>query len=158
MSSIDEIKESYKVKFDANNPKEDPGLINITNFGKLLLHMNRYKFEKRIEDINLIIKGGKIKDTKLIDECTKQINEIKNSLNDILKKFKEDEDLSDHILFYMQRNYDYYLNRPEALDTYQRIGNSLLEENVAKFIKYEKIFIVYNEKLNDINKQLNINN
>ena len=34
----------------------------------------------------------------------------------------------------------------------------MLKENVEKLIKYEKIFILYNEKLIDINKKLKVNN
>ena len=32
MSTIDEIRGLYKDKFDANNPKQDPSIINLINF------------------------------------------------------------------------------------------------------------------------------
>lgn len=57
----------------------------------------------------------------------------------------------------MKRKDEYYRSKPEALDAY-RIGNSIIKENVEKFIKYEKIFILYDERLIQTNKLLNINN
>ena len=158
MFKIDEIKGNYKDYFDANNPKEQPGIINIINFGRLSIHLDRYKFATRIDNINRIIKEGKIQDMRLIDACKKQINEINVSLEDIRKKIKEDEKLTDDVLFHMQRNYDYYKRTPEALKTYQRIGNALIKENVEKLVKYEKLFIIYDEQLMNIYKQLKINN
>ena len=158
MSKIDKIRGDYKDYFDANDPKEEPGIINITNFGRLAINFDRYKFTTRIENINKIIKEGKIKDTTLIDACKKQLNDINISLEDIRKKIKEDEQLTDDVLFDMQRRYDYYQSIPEAFETYQRIGNALIKENVEKFIKYEKIFIIYDEQLMNIYKLLKINN
>ena len=158
MSTIDEIRKYYRDKFDAKNPKEEPLFINLINFGLLDIHMSDYKFEKKMEDINRIINEGKIQDTKLIEECSKQLRDMKVSIDDILKKRKEDEDLSELVLFHMQSKYKYYLKRPEALDTYQKVANSIIKENVEKLIKYEKIFLLYNEKLIDISKQLKINN
>ena len=158
MSTIDEIRGLYKDKFDATNPKQDPSIINLTNFGQLELRIKRYKFEKRIEDTNKAIKEAKNQDTNIIEECAKQLNDIKLSIDNILKQMKEDKDLSGSVLFYMKLKYDYYLSSPEGLEAYQSVGNSMLKENVEKLIKYEKIFILYNEKLIDINKELKVNN
>ena len=158
MSTIDEIRGLYKNKFDANNPKQDPSIINLLNFGQLELRIEKYKFEKRIEDTNMAIKEAKNQDTNIIEESAKQLNVIKLSIDDILKKMKEDKELSGTVLFYIKLKYDYYLSSPEGLEAYQSVGNSMLKENVEKLIKYEKIFILYNEKLIDINKKLKVNN
>ena len=56
----------------------------------------------------------------------------------------------------MQLKYDYYLEKPEALETYYKIVNSIIKENAEKLIKYEKIFLIYNENFLEINKKLNI--
>ena len=158
MSTIDEIRGLYKDKFDVNNPKQDPSIINLLNFGQLELRIKKYKFEKRIKETNMAIKEAKSQDTNIIEECAKQLNDIKLSIDDILKKMKEDKELSGTVLFYMKLKYDYYLSSPEGLEAYQSVGNSMLKENVEKLIKYEKIFILYNEKLIDINKKLKVNN
>jgi hypothetical protein len=158
MSTIDEIRGLYKDKFDANNPKQDPSIINLMNFAEFEYRIEKYKFEKRIEDINIAIKEAKNQDTNIIEECAKQLNDIKLSIDNILKQMKEDKDLSGSVLFYMKLKYDYYQSSPEGLEAYQSVGNSMLKENVEKLIKYEKIFIIYNEKLIDINKQLKVNN
>ena len=52
--------------------------------------------------------------------------------------------------------YDYYLEKPEALETYNKIVNSIIKENAEKLIKYEKIYLIYNENFLEINKKLNI--
>lgn len=44
--------------------------------------------------------------------------------------------------------YEYYIDRLEAIKSYKRIASSILKENV------EKIFLIYNEKFININKQL----
>ena len=80
-----------------------------------------------MSDITKIINEGKIKDIKTIEQFTKQINNIKVAIDDIFKK-KEEEKISENILFNMELKYKYY-----------------------KLFKYEKIFILYNEFFVDIN-------
>ena len=158
MSIIDKIRGLYKDKFNANDPKDDPSIINLMNFVEFEYRIEKYKFEQRIEDINTAIKKAKNQDANIIEECAKQLNDIKYSIDDILKKMKEDKELSGTVLFYMKIKYNYYLSSPEGSEAYQSVGNSMLKENVEKLIKYEKIFILYNEKLIDINKKLKVNN
>ena len=56
----------------------------------------------------------------------------------------------------MQKKYDYYLEKPEALETYYSIVNSIIRENPEKLIRFEKIYLIYNEIFLEINKKLNI--
>ena len=57
----------------------------------------------------------------------------------------------------MELKHSRYLGNPEALETYNRIVNSIIKENAEKLIHFEKIFLIYNESFLDINKKLNIN-
>ena len=68
MSIIDEIRGFYKDKFNANDPKDDPSIINLMNFVEFEYHIEKYKFEKRIEDINTAIKEAKNQDTNIIED------------------------------------------------------------------------------------------
>ena len=59
-----------------------------------------------MSDITKIINEGKIKDIKTIEQFTKQINNIKVAIDDIFKK-KEEEKISENILFNMELKYKY---------------------------------------------------
>ena len=154
MSSIDRIKSDYIDKFDYL--KNKTSTLNLMNFSTFEIHISSYKLEQKMEDLENKIKEGKIKDAKIIEQCTEQLNNMKVTIKDIFKKIKEDEQTSNHILYNMELKYDDYSEVPEALDIFKRISSSILKENVEKLIKYEKIFLLYNEFLIDINKQLNI--
>jgi hypothetical protein len=80
---------------------------------------------------------------------------MKASIDEIEKTILEDENTND-VLYDMQLKYDYYLEKPEALETYYKIVNSIIKENAEKLIKYEKIYLIYNENFLEINKKLNI--
>ena len=80
---------------------------------------------------------------------------MKASIDEIEKTILEDENTND-VLYDMQLKYDYYLEKPEALETYIKIVNSIIKENAEKLIRYEKIFLIYNENFLEINKKLNI--
>ena len=57
----------------------------------------------------------------------------------------------------MQLKYNYYLGKPEALETYNKIVNRIIKENAEKIFRFEIIFLIYNENFLEINKKFNIN-
>ena len=152
--TIDDIRKYYKFKYD-DSSTEKPSLLNRMNFALFRIHTDPYKLGEKIEKANKIIKEGKIKDSKIVEECLKQINDMKASIDEIEKTILEDENTND-VLYDMQLKYDYYLEKPEALETYIKIVNSIIKENAEKLIRYEKIFLIYNENFLEINKKLNI--
>ncbi len=156
MSSIDRIRRDYHDKFDY--PEEKPSILNLMNFTTFDIHISSYKLEQKMEDIDKIIKEGKIKDTKIIEQCTKQLNNMKATIDDIYKKKKEDINMSFSFLYPMERKYDFYAEKPEAFETFKRIATSIIKEKIDKLIKYEKIFILFNDICIDLIKKLNINN
>ena len=154
VETIDDIRKYYIFKYD-DSSTEKPSLLNRMNFALFRIHTDPYKLEEKIEKANKIIKEGKIKDSKIVEECLKQINDMKASIDKIEKAILEDENTND-VLYDMQLKYDYYLEKPEALETYNKIVNSIIKENAEKLIKYEKIYLIYNENFLEINKKLNI--
>ncbi len=157
MSSIDDIKKEYFYKFD-NFPKEKPSAISYMNFAMFDIHVSRYKLQEKMAIINKTIEEGKIKDNKILEQCTKQLNNMKATIDDIYKKKKEDINMSFSFLYPMERKYDFYAEKPEAFETFKRIATSIIKENIDKLIKYEKIFILFNDICIDLIKKLNINN
>ena len=153
---IDSIRNAYTVNVD-DEPDELPGVINLMNFANFQLRISSYKLEQKMEDLNKCIKEGKIKDTKLIEEYTKLLNEMKITIDDIFKKMKEDRDASEEILYDKELGYEYNNIIPQDVESYKKLANSIIKENVEKLIKYEKIIILYSEKFIDINKQINSN-
>ena len=87
MSSIDDIKKEYFYKFD-NFPKEKPSAISYMNFAMFDIHVSRYKLQEKMAIINKTIEEGKIKDNKILEQCTKQLNNMKATIDDIYKKKK----------------------------------------------------------------------
>ena len=156
MKTIDDIKKNYDFKYD-DSSKEKSSVLNLMNFANFRIHTDPYKLEEKIENANKIIKEGKIKDSKIIEECLKQISDMKASIDKIKTIIHEDEETSDNILFNMEMKYGYYLGKPEALETYYKIVSSIFKENAEKLIRFEKIFLNYNEYFLEINKKLNIN-
>ena len=76
--TIDDIRKYYKFKYD-DSSTEKPSLLNRMNFALFRIHTDPYKLEEKIEKANKIIKEGKIKDSKIVEECLKQINDMKAS-------------------------------------------------------------------------------
>jgi len=54
----------------------------------------------------------------------------------------------------MELKHSRYLGNPEALETYNRIVNSIIKENAEKLIHFEKIFLIYNENFLDIKQKI----
>ena len=156
METIDDIKKCYTFKYE-DFSKDSPSLINLMNFTLFEIDTKPYKFEEKIENLKNIIKEGKNKDTKVIEECSKQLNDIKVAIDEIMKKVNECKDSSEEMLNDLYSKYDYYLEKPEALETFNRIVNSIINENAKTLIKFVKKLLNYNDSLLDINKKLNIN-
>ena len=151
--TIDDIRNDYTDKFDFVH--ETPSIVNLMNISLFEIRISRYKLEQKIAKIYKVIKEGTIKDKKIIEQCTKQLNDIKTSIDDTYKKKKEDEEFSREYLYMMGKK---FVERPEDLDTFKRIASSIINNIIEKLVKYEKVFILNNEFLIDINKKLNINN
>ena len=90
VETIDDIRKYYKFKYD-DSSTEKPSLLNRMNFALFRIHTDPYKLEEKIEKANKIIKEGKIKDSKIVEECLKQINDMKASIDEIEKTILEDE-------------------------------------------------------------------
>ena len=45
---------------------------------------------------------------------------------------------------------------PDILDIYKKIGKEILDKETHKYIKYEKLFLLFN-KIYDVSKKLNSN-
>ena len=156
MEIIDDIKKCYTFKYE-DFSKDSPSLINLMNFTLFEIDTKPYKFEEKIENLKNIIKEGKNKDIKVIEECSKQLKYIKVAIDEIMKKVNECKDSSEEMLNDLYSKYDYYLEKPEALETFNRIVNSIINENAKTLIKFVKKLLNYNDSLLDINKKLNIN-
>ena len=106
--TIDDIRNDYTDKFDFFD--ETPSIVNMMNIACFEIRISRYKLEQKIENIYKVIKEGTIKDTKVIEKYTKQLDEIKASINAIYKKKKEDEEFSDEFLYMMGKKFIYFID------------------------------------------------
>ena len=51
-------------------------------------------------------------------------------------------------------NYSHNKGKPGAADMYAKICKEIIDNEVKKFIKYEKTFILYNDQIINIKKNL----
>lgn len=158
MTTIDSIKEAYHYDYLSLTPKTKPSTVNGMNNAEFLNRLCSYKVGLKMKNIYKFINEGKINDKKLEEECIKELNDIGKGKDDIIKKMDEDFEFSQEVLYEMDWSYEFYSANSEKLETYDKIVNEIIKGNVEKYIKYEKVFILYSDKLNDINKKLNIIN
>ena len=53
--------------------------------------------------------------------------------------------------------YNDFKNRTDARNTYEKVIEGILYQAADNFIKYEKLFVLINDNILDINNKLNIN-
>ena len=78
------------------------------NFTLFRIHTDPYKLQEKIEKVIKTIKEGKNKDNKIIEECLKQIDKMKVSIEEIENTIHEDENTND-LLYDMELKRGRYL-------------------------------------------------
>lgn len=154
--TIDEIKKSYEYNinpFDNRNK----GLIEYCLlFGTFGLELESYKFDENIMEKKkkIIAKKDSIDNNKA-ESFNKILNEIsENCKNLSTRRIEFDYDETKKILYQITDNYFHNKNKPGAADIYVKICKEIIDNEVKKFIKYEKTLIIYNEQIMDIKKNL----
>ena len=52
-------------------------------------------------------------------------------------------------------NFEKNMNNPNATNIYQNIFKEIFDNEVKKFINYEKKYMLFSDNINDLDKQLN---
>lgn len=150
--TLEYIQQRYKFTI---NTFEEAEKINDSFVGKIMVSLKDYNFMARIEKLRLLILK---KEPKLDDE---KKNFYIAKLDDLAIKVAESkgEMIGVHFqtecfFFDLRDNYIMNINKPFALDTYIKICKDILDKEANKYINKEKIFIYYNETLNDLYNKL----
>ena len=153
--TIDEIKKSYEYTI---NPLDNikTGLIEYCLlFGAFGLVFDKYKFDENIKEIKKkIIAKKDLIDNKKVESFNKILNEISENCKNLSRTIKHDYDETTQMLSQITDNYFHNKDKPGAADIYVKICKEIIDNEVKKFIKYEKTLIIYNEQIINIKKNL----
>ncbi len=149
---IDEIKKKYK--YDFNSGKNITRII-MDLYGNILVTLQDYNFKNRIKKIGQIIqeKASKINEEKLklFDDC--QI-ELEKTINNLEKKIDESFNTTYHILSELKENYEINRDKVSVEKLYQDMYKDILDKESKNYINYEKQFIIINDNINNLYKNL----
>ena len=153
--TIDEIKKSYEYKI---NPFDNikTGLYEYCLlFGTFGLVFDNYKFNENIMEIKkkILAKKDSIDNNK-VESFDKILNEISENCKNLSRIIKFDFDETTKMLSQITDNYFHNKGKPGAADIYVKICKEIIDNEVKKFIKYEKTLIIYNEQIINIKKNL----
>ena len=124
-------------------------------YGNILVTLQDYNFKNRIKKIGQIIqeKASKINEEKLklFDDC--QI-ELEKTINNLEKKIDESFNTTYHILSELKENYEINRDKVSVEKLYQDMYKDILDKESKNYINYEKQFIIINDNINNLYKNL----
>ena len=120
--------------------------------------IDEYNFKERINKINQTIKSGKTKIHKdILNSFSNKLKEISDNLDKNRTKLLSENCSISITLKSLKISYEKNQDNLEALNIYKKITKEILDEEVDKFIKYEKLLLNYNDIIIDISKKLSLN-
>lgn len=156
--TLEKIKNAYKFEIDLSNCIGEPIIINHSLFGGLICSIDEYNFKERINKINQTIKSGKTKIHKdILNSFSNKLKEISDNLDKNRTKLLSENSSISITLKSLKISYEKNQDNLEALNIYKKITKEILDEEVDKFIKYEKLLLNYNDIIIDISKKLSLN-
>ena len=93
-------------------------------------------------------------DNNKVESFDKILNEISENCKNLSRIIKFDFDETTKMLSQITDNYFHNKGKPGAADIYVKICKEIIDNEVKKFIKYEKTLIIYNEQIINIKKNL----
>lgn len=120
-----------------------------------MVTLQDYNFKNRIKKIGQIIqeKASKINEEKLklFDDC--QI-ELEKTINNLEKKIDESFNTTYHILSELKENYEINRDKVSVEKLYQDMYKDILDKESKNYINYEKQFVIINDNINNLYKNL----
>lgn len=153
--TIDEIKKYYQYKIDPFNMKDTPFIIYCMFYGHFVVRYEDYAFEERINEIKKILndKSDQI-DKTILESYDNTLNQILEDSKEIREKVKSEYWHYFQLLGTISNNYQENINKPGAQNVYVKINEDIIGKEANKFMHYEKLFILYNDEINNIKKNL----
>ena len=151
--TLEEIKQIYKYAF---KPDEYIERTYDDFIGRLESSYGYYYFEKRLEKLRKILKEKSAK----IGENTLQlyqekIEALQTKIFSLRKQIIEESNSTWYFLSDLRINFEKNMNNPNATNIYQNIFKEIFDNEVKKFINYEKKYMLFSDNINDLDKQLN---
>ena len=151
--TLEEIKQIYKYAF---KPDEYIERTYDDFIGRIEFSYGYYYFEKRLEKLRKILKEKSAK----IGENTLQlyqekIEALQTKIFSLRKQIIEESNSTWYFLSDLRINFEKNMNNPNATNIYQNIFKEIFDNEVKKFINYEKKYMLFSDNINDLDKQLN---
>ena len=155
--TAEEIKNRYKYEIDISDDWKTGHRIYDLFFGKFGVSIDKYNFKEKIINLIEIIRNNNTKkDKALLKSYEEKLVEIADSINKIMEKIKEEYRSMGTILYNLTNSCKDNIDKLNVLNTYKRICTEILDKEAEKYIKYEKIFLTFNDDIMDINNKLNL--
>jgi len=154
--NIDELKEGYHYTIDPLNSNNNAYIAYALNFGHFIVKFKEYyRFEEKIKEIKHIIlkKGDKIP-KNILDSYEAILNDISDGSQQIYKKVDSYYNENVSIIWEISRGYERNRDKPGAVDIYLKIGKEIIDQEVNTLIHYEKILILFNDKIITLKQNL----
>lgn len=157
--TINTIKEKYKYTINYSDEFKKPDSILFSLYGAITLTIKGYHFKEKIAKIKETLKNQEnSKSTDFIEFYRKEIEKIEECIENTLKK------IDDFNMFYIndvpfnyENDYNYYKNKYKTDEIYKKVIEGAVKVLSEKNIEFEKLLVLYNDKIMDIFNLLNIN-
>ena len=153
--TIDSIKNKYKYTIDYTHYENQPDNILYGFFGTISYSQEHYHFSEKIAMIKAELQRNVLDKSKL-EEYKKEIEDLEGIITETSEKADGENNYYINTMYYLELQYKRYENDSEINDMYKKLIKGLIDESATKNIKFEKLFILYNDKLKDLLNKLNI--
>ena len=153
--TIDSIKNKYKYTIDYTHYEKQADNILFVFFGNILYSKEHYHFSEKIAMIKAELQRNVLDKSKL-EEYKKEIEDLEGIITEKSVKVDDENNYYLNTRYYFEFQYKRYENDNEINDKYKKLIKGLIDESATKNIKFEKLFILYNDKLKDLLNKLNI--
>ena len=156
--TIDEIIELYKYTIDITDPNKTANRINDFFYVELKASLRKHCFNDKIKKLNEMLDRAKNKiDNNTLQSYIKEVKTIEDTIKQIVDKQHEDYFSNSIILFRLARECEDNTDNSEIMDIYNKIGKDILDKESKKYIKIEKQFVDFNDRLIDIKNKIENN-
>lgn len=150
--SIDVIKSRYQYEIGSGNNCD----INMDLYVKFRMAIRKFELPKKFKELKARIRNYKGKKTDKIKSDEQKLDKLIQEYQDMLDdafKFNFDTDLLLTKIYSCYRNNWYEKN---AKSIFKNLCKEILDNDIKKYIKYEKLIILINDNIKELFESLNI--
>ena len=151
--TLDDIKKQYKYEL---NPEEKIEKTYNHFIGEISGTFYGYEFKERLEKLNKKLKEKATKmDKNTLKSYEEKLKDLEANIFSLLKQVRTESNSTWFFLYELRTNFSKNQDIPNAPNICENIYKDIFDNEVKKYINYEKKYMFFNDIIDDINKQLN---